>query len=118
MGNPLFRLVHAFAILVLLAGGAVATEPDVSTLLPHAKQQPGTWRYTFEQPDRDWFKDDFDDSQWQSGQGGFGTHETPNTQIGTVWNTKEIWLRRSFTMQKPPEGEVNFQLHHDEDTPV
>ena len=41
MNNPLLHFVHAFVILVLLAGWTVAAESDESILLPHAKQQPG-----------------------------------------------------------------------------
>ena len=40
MNNPLLHFVHAFVILVLLAGWTVAAESDESILLPHAKQQP------------------------------------------------------------------------------
>lgn len=39
-------------------------EKDVRTLLPHAKQKHGVWRYNFEQPTQDWFKPGFNDSQW------------------------------------------------------
>jgi len=44
---------------------------SVEVLLPHAKQKPSTWRYTFEQPTAHWFKSEFNDSHWRSGQGGF-----------------------------------------------
>lgn len=91
---------------------------SVEVLLPHAKQKPSTWRYTFEQPTAHWFKSEFNDSHWRSGQGGFGIEGTPNTKIGTDWNTKEIWLRRTFTVDKTAAGDLYLQLHHDEDTTV
>ncbi len=96
---------------------AVYADP-VTTLLPHTRQHPGIWRYTFEQPAGDWFKTGFVDSAWKQGKGGFGTAETPNTVIGTVWNTKQIWLRRAFTVDQLPKDELYLQLHHDEDTTV
>jgi len=90
----------------------------MEVLLPHAKQKPGPWRYTFNRPAADWFKADFNDSHWKSGQGGFGTEGTPNAKIGTPWNTKDIWLRRSFVVDKVPAGDLLLQLQHDEDTTV
>jgi len=93
-------------------------ERDTTELLPHAKQRPGTWRYTVQPPSDGWFETGFDDSRWTSGRAGFGTHETPNTAVGTLWDTPQIWLRRSFSIEEPVAGEVYLELHHDEDTVV
>ena len=104
-------------VILLVASASAAGGAD-QTILPHAKQQPGIWRYTFTMPADGWFQRDFDDGSWQEGEGGFGTKDTPNTRVGTVWNTEEIWLRRSFTFDRPVDGELYLLLHHDEDTEV
>lgn len=90
---------------LLVATASAAGDAD-QTILPYARQQPGIWRYTFAKPADGWTQRDFDDGPWQEGEGGFGTKDTPNTRVGTVWNTQEIWLRRSFTFDRPVDGEL------------
>jgi len=46
----------------------------VVPLVPTAKQEPVTWRYTFQRPADDWFRPEFDDSKWREGPAGFGGH--------------------------------------------
>jgi hypothetical protein len=93
--------------------------PEINqVLLPHARDVAGTWRYTFAQPGDHWEKPDLDDSSWQEGEGGFGTSHTPNTKIGTAWNTGQIWLRRDFEITEPLSGVQYLQIHHDEDATV
>lgn len=41
-----------------------------------------------------WYANGFDDIGWEKGAGAFGTSDMPN--IGTEWNTKDIWIRRDF----------------------
>ena len=88
------------------------------TLAPTAGQAKVQWRYTTDQPAGDWFKPGFDASSWKSGPGGFGTAGTPGAIIGTPWNTSDIWLRRTFTLDATPDGVIALDIHHDEDATV
>jgi hypothetical protein len=90
----------------------------ITTLLPTSRENAGIWRYTFQQPLANWYRVDFDDSTWEMGRGGFGTEGTPNTTIGTTWNSQEVWLRRSFEIRQLPQEEFYLQLQHDEDVTV
>jgi hypothetical protein len=92
--------------------------PHVATLVPTSQEAKQTWSYTTEQPPDDWSAVDFDDAAWKSSPGGFGTEGTPGAVIGTVWDGKEIWLRRSFTLDEVPAGELYLKIHHDEDAEV
>jgi len=94
------------------------TQRGITTILPNSKQQPGTWKYTLRRPDADWFESGFDDRGWRSGRGGFGTTVTPNTEVGTLWDSEEIWLRRTVSVDRPIDGEVYVELHHDENTTI
>ena len=33
----------------------------------------------------------------------------------TLWATRDIWTRRSFTLQNIPAGKLFLKLHHDDD---
>ena len=93
--------------------------PIVKTLVPTSQSQPQTWKYTFEKPGDDWFQTDFEDADWKSGPGGFGTEGTPGTSVRTVWNTSDIWIRRTFDLDDiPSQGDISLTIHHDEDAEV
>jgi hypothetical protein len=81
-------------------------------------QQPQSWRYTTSQPGGGWERENFDDSAWQKGQGGFGTEETPGAIVRTQWNTSDIWLRRTFELKIENLGRPQLLIHHDEDAEV
>ncbi|MFH0990615.1 MAG: beta-L-arabinofuranosidase domain-containing protein [bacterium] len=96
----------------------VPPSPIVKTIVPASDREPQLWHYTLEQPADVWFKKDFDDSKWKIGYGGFGTKETPNAIIGTLWNTNTIWLRRIFTLDELITKDLALWMHHDEDAEV
>ncbi len=103
---------------------------ETQEILPSSKTAPQTWRYTFEKPARqggpepgrraygDWFAPDFDDSAWKQGPGGFGTEKTPGAVVRTVWNTADIWLRRTFELQNLDADNLYLCIHHDEDAEI
>jgi len=92
--------------------------PVLRTIVPTSQQQPQSWRYTTSKPPNGWEQADFDDSQWQTGQGGFGTEETPGTVVRTEWKTPEIWLRRTFELDETNFNKLHLLIHHDEDAEV
>lgn len=92
--------------------------PTVKVLVPNARQGRYTWKYTTDRPQDNWFAPEFDDSNWKSGPGGFGTAGTPGIILGTVWNTDNIWLRRTVRIDKSDVGEVMLSILHDEDAVV
>ncbi len=92
--------------------------PQITEVVPTSQQQGLLWRYTTQSPTADWFKTGFNDSEWQSGPGGFGTAGTPGSVVRTTWNTSDIWLRREFTMPEGRFDNLHLMLHHDEDAEV
>ena len=83
------------------------------------QKEPVIWKYSFKKPGKDWISNDFDDSKWKSGKAGFGTNGTPGANVGTVWNTKSIWLRRTVEISDDPSKmELGLFLHHDEDAEI
>ncbi len=92
--------------------------PVLEPILPDSRKQGRTWAYTTADPGRGWFERDFDDSSWRRGKGGFGTKGTPGAVVRTLWKTGEIWLRRTFTLEKTDFRNLNLLIHHDEDAQV
>jgi len=93
---------------------ASVEQQGAADLLVGARRLP--WAYSFTKPADGWQRDDFDDSPWSRGPGGFGTKETPGAQVGTEWNTDAIWLRREFAWEASEP--LALWLHHDEDLTV
>jgi hypothetical protein len=105
--------------IVAAAERLYAPPPKVATLLATSEQEPQTWRYTTSEPAGEWSAESFDDSNWSQGPGGFGTAGTPGAIIRTKWDTPNIWLRRTFTLQSlPADGQIGLRIHHDEDADV
>ena len=93
--------------------------PKVMLQIPTSKDQARTWRYTTTEPPGNWTAPDFDDSSWSEGPGGFGTEGTPGAKVGTTWDTSDIWLRGTMTVDEMPrEGGFGLIIHHDEDAEV
>ncbi|MGE5296577.1 MAG: glutaminase domain-containing protein, partial [Solirubrobacterales bacterium] len=92
--------------------------PKVVTVVPSAQEEPAMWRYTMRRPGEGWFKTDFNASSWREGKSGFGTAETPGAIVNTVWDTRDIWLRREFTLPEGKWGNLGLSVHHDEDVEI
>lgn len=102
----------------------VPEKPAGVLLVPTAQDDKNIqWRYTTTKPANGWEKPAFKGNEWQTGAGGFGTEGTPGAIVGTVWNSSDIWLRRTFALPASaltPQGrkQLYLWLHHDEDIDV
>jgi hypothetical protein len=93
-------------------------ELKLTDLVPTSQGTAQRWRFTLDKPADGWFETGFDDSGWREGPGGFGTATTPGAVVGTVWSTKDIWLRRTFEAGTQGAGTAFLKIHHDEDAEV
>ena len=117
-------LTYDRAVLKVDAGRVAAANarlagplPRATVVLETARERQATWRYRFDQPPDGWESPAFDDSDWPSGPGGFGTPGTPGAAVGTEWSTPAIWLRRHVLLDTIPPG-LALLVHHDEDVSV
>ena len=92
--------------------------PIVTTIVPTSQDDAQIWRYTTTEPKEGWQQENFNDSEWRIGKGGFGTEGTPGAVVGAVWDTSDIWLRRTIDLEGTVPSELFLSIHHDEDTEV
>jgi hypothetical protein len=98
--------------------GDLSRVPQEIIVLPTSQQKGLTWRYKLAKPAEDWHKPDFNDADWKEGVGGFGTRGTPGAVVRTVWDTPNIWLRRTFELPENAPKDLHLLLHHDEDAEI
>jgi len=92
--------------------------PVLVTVAPTAQDEPGIWRYTTRRPGEGWFQPGFDAGSWKEGKSGFGTDGTPGAIVNTVWDTRDIWLRREFALPEGKWDDIALNVHHDEDVEI
>jgi len=74
-------------------------------------------RYTNETPVKNWNTINYDDSRWKRGKAAFGKRE--NQDIGTEWDSENIWVRREFSLNEDLSGEkVYLEYSHDDDVEI
>jgi len=88
-------------------------ELPLKILLPMAKEEPWIGNYTFEKPQDDWERPDFSDTSWKIGNAAFGT--SGMQALGTLWNTKNVWIRRRFTLSKDLPGKNIYLVYSHDD---
>lgn len=83
-------------------------------IVPTVHEEKWEARYTFNRPTGEGWKEiAFDDTKWQEGQSAFGTRGEP--QLSTLWDTKDIWIRRTFTLDEDiSEKELYLHYSHDD----
>lgn len=52
--------------------------------------------FTLDRPSGNWTDIDYTVNNWRKGKGAFGTKDYPS--VRTEWETKDIWIRREFTL--------------------
>ncbi len=90
----------------------------VETVVPTSETLPQRWRFTTDSPAEAWTKPDFDDSAWKQGEGGFGEKSTPGSVVRSDWKSADIWLRRTFELDRADFTNPHLRVHHDEDAEI
>ncbi|WP_338871998.1 DUF4965 domain-containing protein [Spirosoma sp. SC4-14] len=71
------------------------------TIVPTAQRQAYQARYSTDKPtSENWIKSDFDDSQWATGEGTFGSRDGDHTK----WTTPDLYVRRTVMLDQIPDG--------------
>ena len=96
--------------------------PKVAYVVPTSTMTPVAWRYTTtaNKPSADWYKTDFNDSDWKTGNAPFGSSLPGGIAHGTDWTDTpgDIWLRRTVTLPAGDTSHLVFMTYHDEDMEI
>jgi len=92
--------------------------PAIREVIPASQKEGASWKYTTDRPADGWEQSGFDTAGWKEGPAGFGTQGTPGTAVRTVWNTPDIWLRRTVNLPANAADNLCLMIHHDEDAEV
>ena len=83
-------------------------------ILPMADHSSWDCIYRLKDPGKGWEKPEFEASGWIAGKGAFGTPEMP--ALATIWQTKDIWVRREFSLNgNLSDAPIYLIYSHDDD---
>jgi hypothetical protein len=85
-------------------------------ILQNSLQKGIAWKYTTEAPSADWFKITFNETNWKSGQAGFGSSDISTSR--TAWTTSDIWIRQTFDIKEVSDKKLGIGIRHDEDAEI
>lgn len=91
-------------------------EANYKTIIGTSDDAPFTVRYTETAPQGDWVGDNYTAGDWKLGSAPIGNDAG---QVKTLWKTKDIWVRRIFTVASPASiNELLLKMNHDDNIEV
>ena len=92
-------------------------ELPLKAVLPMSADGGWDGHYTNKNPGSGWQQIGFDTKSWSTGKAAFGSPGMKD--VHTVWDTKEIWVRREFTLPAAsPNADLFLIYSHDDDFEV
>jgi hypothetical protein len=85
------------------------------TILPASDEKTYECKYTETKPGAGWATLKFDDVNWDTGSAPFTDDKT---QAKTLWTSKDIWIRRVFTLNNTNVDKLILKLYHDDNVEV
>jgi len=89
-------------------------EGRYAPVLPTSDEEDYNVQYTESKPAADWASFNFNDAQWQKGQAPFGE----NLSAQTRWLTRDLYVRRTFSINDPSTETIYLKIKHDDDGEV
>ena len=84
------------------------------TVIPASDEAPYEVKFTQDQPPANWMGEEFNDQNWQTGRAPFGDQE----EAATKWTSKDLWIRRTFSLPKTELNKLFLKINHDDNTEV
>lgn len=86
---------------------------NLETILPMANTEKWNAAYITDQPADGWNQPTFDDSNWKKGKAAFGSKDMKH--LGTGWDSKNIWIRRSFDLSQDLTNDIIYLRYSHDD---
>ena len=92
-----------------------AVEKVYNTVIPASDEKAYDVAYTESTPAGDWIKPAFNDGQWKRGGAPFTDN---SSSAKTVWRSKDLWVRREFTLDQTAFNKLFLKINHDDNAEV
>jgi len=90
-------------------------EPNYKTLLATADETPYEVAYTESKPADNWINPAFSAAGWKKGVAPFGRDAgKPKTR----WDSKDLWVRRSFSFSGLADSKLYLKIFHDDNIEI
>ena len=84
-------------------------------ILSTSDEQEYTVKYIEARPQDGWQNISFNDIGWKNGKAPFSDNKSTT---GTKWDTKDLWIRRTFNLTKTDFNNLFLKLKHDDNLEV
>lgn len=86
-------------------------------LAPTTDEGAYSAQYTFADPGKEWYAEEYNDKEWKTGIAPFTSYKS---RPGTYWESKykEIWVRRYVDLDNTDISHLNLRIRYDDDAEV
>lgn len=92
-----------------------ASEKTYNTVIATSDEKPYEVAYTESEPANDWMANSFNDKSWKKSGAPFTDNRS---NAGTLWRSKNLWVRREFTLDQTNFNNLFLKINHDDNAEV
>jgi hypothetical protein len=85
------------------------------TIVPASDAGSYSVSYTETQPKQGWKNISYNDADWKKGAAPFSSDKR---RKGTLWKSNDLWVRRTFNLNKTDYNKLSLKLKHDDNIEV